>query len=383
MSTIGVLDYDYFTYQNVIPNLECAKLVTYYRSHNDVAVLSPVFNPEMYTRFIIRKEYDDGIYPRDLYLSNCEYGGRAFTPKQYVPLDPKIERIIPDMHIYDKYLKYFSSKEAEQKILKRLLNCAHIRLAPDSQNMLTMTQLNRYLSIKPTGVIFHDYDLASLRPYDLLSEFQRQRKVSGTNKDRPYPIGNKYPIRIYSEEELRQWLKIIVIPNAFALEYYGYMSDETLYNLCVNNKRMARQVYYNVTYGCTSEKDFLMNRLQKIFTQALFLRRAEFKSLLKYDENFFKTTELKNLLDLINCWLVFHWQENFIPNNQTLYHFCSRYKITMKRTWSYKGVKLSIDELRDIFQYIRENNYEMFKMFYEWESVIFEGGCFKNEWPRN
>lgn len=30
MGTIGIHDFDYFHYENVIPNLECAKLVTYY-----------------------------------------------------------------------------------------------------------------------------------------------------------------------------------------------------------------------------------------------------------------------------------------------------------------------------------------------------------------
>lgn len=177
MSTIGVMDYDFFTYKNVIPNLECAKLVTYYRAHNEVAVLSPTFNPEMYTKFIIRKEYDDGIFTKDFFLSNCEYGGRAFTPNKYIPLESKIESTIPNMHIYDKYINYFGTTNPQLNIIKRILNCAHIRLAPDSQNMLSMEELNKNLESKPTGIIFHDYDLASLHPYDLLYEFQNQRKV--------------------------------------------------------------------------------------------------------------------------------------------------------------------------------------------------------------
>ena len=64
MGVYGVYDYDFFHYENVIPNLECAKIVSYYRTHNEIAVLVPEFNPAPYTQFFIRKEYDDGIYPK-------------------------------------------------------------------------------------------------------------------------------------------------------------------------------------------------------------------------------------------------------------------------------------------------------------------------------
>ena len=93
MSTLGVYDYDFFTYENVIPNLEAAKLVTYYRQHNQIAVLSPTLNPGPYTKFFIRKEYDDGNFPREFFYRSSEYGGRAFTEdKIYIPLPPKIEQ---------------------------------------------------------------------------------------------------------------------------------------------------------------------------------------------------------------------------------------------------------------------------------------------------
>ena len=131
MGTVAVYDYDFMMYESVIPNLECAKLVTYYRNHNEIALLAPAFQPTHYTRFIVRKEYNDGVFPRELFLPNCEYGGRAFNPTVYKQLDPKIEATIPDMHLYDKYITHFGKKPAEQAQIKRILNCAHIRLAPD------------------------------------------------------------------------------------------------------------------------------------------------------------------------------------------------------------------------------------------------------------
>jgi hypothetical protein len=380
VATVAIYDYDYFNYENVIPNLECAKLVAYYRKRNDITLLAPALEPARYTKFIIRKEYNDGIFPREFFYPNCEYGGRAFNPTQYKPLDPKIEATIPDMHIYDRYISNFGKKPAELTQIKRILNCAHLRLAPDSQNLLSLEKLKRNFLTKPTGIILHDYNLAPLKPYDLIKELQDQRTFISKEGTNPYPVGNKYPIRIYSSNELQNWLKIVTIPGAFFLEYCGLMSDEILYNLCEENKRMARQVYYNITHDCTSENDFFINRLPKIFIQTLFLRKAGIKILLKYDEEILKTKELKLLIDLLNCWLSFQWQENFLPRRQNLYNFCKNKEKLQYRSWAFLTVKITVEQMRDIFQFIRENNYDLFKKFYEWDSVIYKEGEFINEW---
>lgn len=378
--SVGVYDFDFFNYENVIPNLECAKLITYYRQHNQLAVLTPELVPEPYTNYFIRKEYDDGIYPRKIFSPNCEYGGRAFNPEQYIPLPPAIERTIPDMHIYDKYISSFGKKNAEQEQIKRILNCAHMRLAPNSKNLLSFEELQPYFT-KVSGIFLHDYDLASLKPYDLILRLQNQRKFRTRPGINPYPVGNKFPIKIYSSEELEKWYKIVTIPNAFFIEYYGYMSDKVLYHLCNENKRMARQVYYNITYGCSTENQFLMERLPKIFVQVLFLRMAGIKILLNYDDEFLKTKELCDLIDLLNCWLSFQWFSSYAPHSQPLYKFCRDNSYFHYTRWGFlKTVKLSVEEIRDIFRYIREHNYELFKMFYEWDEVKYQGGKIINEW---
>lgn len=380
MATIAVYDYDFFNYENVIPNLECAKLVTYYRNHNEISLLAPALEPAKYTKFIIRKEYNDGVFPRQLFFQNCEYGGRAFNPTQYKQLDSKIERTIPDMHIYDRYIAHFGKKPTELAQIKRILNCAHIRLAPDSQNILSLEELKRNFVGRPTGIILHDYDLASLHPYDTIIKLQNQRHFVIKEGINPYPVGNKYPIKITSSEELQKWLGVITIPGAFFLEYCGLMTDSVLYNLCEENKRMARQIYYNITYDCTTETDFLMHRLPKIFIQSLFLRKAGIKILLKYDTEFLVKEELKNFIELLNCVLSFQWQENFLPKKQSLYDFCRSNKKLHYRSWAFQTVNLTVDQTRDIFQYIRENNYDLFEKFYQWDSVIYKGGEFVNEW---
>ena len=383
MAVIGIHDYDFFNYEHVIPNIDCAKYITYYRNNRVISALVPQLRPEPYTKFIVRKEYDDGYYPKELFLPNVEYGGRAFSVEQAKPLPPEIEATIPNMHMYDQYALNFGKLKNDQTIFSRILNCAHMRLAPDGQNLMTANDFSPYFHKGITGIFLHDYDLASLKAYDVISEMQSRRKFIYKDEIRPYPVGNKYPIQIYSSDELQNWLKVVTIPNGLLLEYNGLMTDEVLYNLCEQNKRMARQVYYNISSGCTDENDFFIHRLKKIFIQTLFLRKKGIKILLKYKDDFFKTHELKKFIELLNCWLSFNWFEDCMPRYQTLYHLCSKNSTMHYTSWAFNTITVTIEETRQIFQYFRERDYSIFKMFYEWDSVIYEGGRFLNEWDRN
>ena len=62
MSTVMIHDWDFFHYQNVMPNLECAKFLSFAKSHRYITVLSPVFEPANYSKTFVRKDYDDGIF---------------------------------------------------------------------------------------------------------------------------------------------------------------------------------------------------------------------------------------------------------------------------------------------------------------------------------
>lgn len=386
MSTYGIHDYDFFKYEHVIPNLECAKLCTYFHNHKEIAVLTPTLDPAPYTHFYIRKEYNDGIYPKQFFEDNCIYGGRAFNPDHYEPLEQAIERTIPNMHLYDKYANYFSSKPGEAALFRRILNCAHIRLSNDELVPKTLNQLQRILSTaRYTGIIFHDYDLGKIEnACDIIYELSTSRHYVGKpDVINPYPIGMKFPAQIYSPDELYRWLKITAIPNIFSLQYNGLMPNDLLYNLCIDNKRMARQIYYNITESCSSENQFLIQNLPEIFLQVLFLRRQKIKILLKYDEELIVTPEVKNFLELLNCWLSYAWRDGFLPTAQTLYQFCRRGANPQYIDWRYKWVTVTTDQARDCFQYFRETNYDLFEKFYLWDAVLYEGGQFINEWRRN
>ena len=120
-----------------------------------------------------------------------------------------------------------------------------------------------------------------------------------------------------------------------------------------------------------------------MFVQVLFLRRSHLKILLNYDDQIIKTKELQDLIELLNTLLCFTYQEDFAPHTQTLYRFCYENSKFHYTTWAYMTVSLEFDEIRNAFQYIRENNYDLFKMFYEWDEVIFDGRKIVNEWNGN
>lgn len=382
MATIGVYDWDFMNYRNVIPNLECAKIYTYFHNRREIAVLAPRLEPTLYTKFYIRKEYNDGVYPKSLFLPNCEYGGRAFTPNKYSPLPPEIERTIPNMHLFDRYIDRFGTKAHEIQQIKRILNCAHIRLSTDEETPKSMAQLQRILSTgRYTGIIFHDYDLGrSKASYDVVYELSQTRLFKTKKGINPYPIGNKFPIQVYTSDSLKKWLRVVSMRNLFSLQYNGLMEDGTLSYLCTKNARLARQMYYKIDESWYDENHFLQRTLPKIFMQVLFLRRQGIKILLRYSEDKIITKELQDFIDLLNCWLSFSWQENFMRGTQSLYDFCRDTKKLRYKNWAFMSVTVSTDDARNSFQYIRENNYELFKKLYELDSIIYEGGKLVDEW---
>ena len=65
-----------------------------------------------------------------------------------------------------------------------------------------------------------------------------------------------------------------------------------------------------------------------------------------------------------------HPNYNNYNNDFTLF----RYITTKKFFFGINSKNFTLEELRDLFQMVREQNYEVFKMFYESCKVEFKGG---------
>lgn len=195
MSTILVYDYDYFHYPGVIPNLECAKYAAWRKQNRDIVVASPNFEPSRYTKTFFRKEYDDGVYDKTIFTPSIEYGGRAFS-NIYKSFPREMEEIEPDFTIYDKYRELYGTRVEDTKTIRTILNATHVRLSLDGQKLEQFP----YERLRPRhpSVLFHDYDISSVPgAIELLQDICTSRPNGA-----PYRIGNKYPINVYTYEEL-------------------------------------------------------------------------------------------------------------------------------------------------------------------------------------
>lgn len=377
MGTILVYDWDYFHYPRVMPNLECAKYAAWRKKKRDIVVCSPVFEPAHYTSIFFRKEYDDGIYDNRILRPNVEYGGRAFS-ELYKPYPLEMERIEPDFTIYDKYRDMYGSRKVDREEIKTILNATHARLSLDGKT-LEPFPFDRLRPRHPS-VILHDYDLGNIPgAFELLEEVAASRP-SGLS----YRIGNKYPINTYNFQDLQKWLKLPPMGTCFYLQYNGVFTDEEIIELMRAPVLGLRQMVYNFTYNCLSEEVFVEKVLPQIYKQALFLRSHRQKILLNIDTEFFKTKELLDLLKLIDCFYgKTRHLDLLMPETQTLYKYCSWGKRAELEVLPWIHFRVSLEEMRASFQYIRKHNYEVFDMFYSMPNVIAKGGKLVNEWSRD
>ena len=121
-----------------------------------------------------------------------------------------------------------------------------------------------------------------------------------------------------------------------------------------------------------------MNRAIKIFKQILFYRMTNTKILLKYTDGFFKTKELEFLISLWNCFGNQKWNDNMGAYAQSLYRYCASPGHKLYKDILFRNNYVNQYEMREAFQYVRVHNYELFKMFYEWNKVVFKGGEIRN-----
>ena len=380
MASVGLYDLDFMTYIHVPFNLELMKISAYYKSRYFLTSFSPTLEPEKYGKFIVRKDYNDGNFPNILYKEkNVEYGGYAFTGGIYIPLDPKIESMSPDTELYRKYEKKFCINKEKSKIFKIMLGATHIRLSLDNKTIQEKWDKNVIMLNRPQSFFFHDYDLNQIDgAYDLITELGKK------SKSLPNFIGCKFPIQLYNSQDLLNWSNIYVLSNNFSISYFGLIEDQAFEEFVIKQKNktnVSRQLEYYITDGCKDENDFVIHRLPKIYNQAIFLRNNKVIMPLKYRNHFFVDKRWERLIELINAFVLNIHQ---VPVNnsflmwrametESLFSFCKSFGID--KHW-YKT--FDIEEVKDIFNLVKEKNYDLFTDFYNKSKVELKGGQFIN-----
>lgn len=388
--SIGLYDVDFMKYRRVPFNLELMKLASYYKRKKEVVVLAPKLEPEHYQKFIIRKDYIDDEFDKRFFESNVEYGGLAFTNNKYNPLKEEIELTKPDTHLYDKFKNEFCANtyfntNAEENLIKKYISAfnslvrgAHVRLSLDNKTLWKdfLTPVN--LSLDTRVILCHDYNLNSIEHATEAIQEIIDRIPSKNQKF----LGTKFPIQVNNQKDFIKWLNFLH-SFFFSIQYNGLMENELYEEILTREKQfmIRNRFIYNPVDGLSSENEFIEKVLPKIFKQVLLSRSKGLKISLTYTNNFFKDKRWERLIELFNLYsnskLITNYKKIFKPNYKdlsntfTLYNYVSRNGYMLEKLIKKHFTK---EELRDLFQLVREKSYETFKMFYESCIVELKGG---------
>lgn len=361
---IGIIDADFGIYCPVQPNLECAKICAYWRKHNEFTKLIDEIDLIHYSKNYYRKDYDNGDLPPEIGNERVEFGGRVFSPLTYAPLPIEIEETVPTFYPYGRYEELWNDSFATAALYKKLMNAQHARLSLDGRTIWENFHKPLNTSIGPAKpIIFHDYNLNAIdgAPQFVLDYCKGERFV-----------GTKFPIMAADPKEMLVWAPIKPSPQIFNFQYNGVLPDEALYELSGLNLALLENLLYNISSGWSSEEEFVVDGLPKIFSQAAFLQNRGITISLIDRDQFLISPELKNLLSLINGWI----RRGKKDLDQTFYQYCRARALIWEKKSETKFGTISANEIRAALTLIHNLNPDLLDSFCTLTKTELRGGKF-------
>lgn len=386
---IGCYDADMSKYIHTPFNLELMKIAGYYKRKREIVLLSPSIELEKASKVFYRKDYYDGGFDsKVLYNPKVTYGGRAFSIDKYIPLPEDIEKTKPDRLIYESMRKNFCTNKLNTNLFNKMQRAQHIRLTLDGNNIKTDPFEQFDKQQEGELFIFHDYNLCEVQNgYEAIQDLL---KIVPNNKNKY--VGSKFPLIPRNNQELIKWANVHPMNGFFNIEIHGLLKDEVLYEFIETQKNtsISQQSRYYILDNLNSDEEIL-KALPDIYRQIIYLRSHRIQISLIYDNTTFSNSLLKKTLDLMVHYLN---QGHKMTKDRfyktlgydNLFSFARRLKDYYAVTSHYVTKSdnlLSRGEAREVFEYIQQNNYELFKMFYECTYVEFKGGKFQNGSKRN
>ena len=369
--SIGIMDADMATYTLVPFNLEAMKLSAYYKKRGEIVILSPSFTPEKNTKFFYRKDYNDGDFPMGLTkANNVEYGGLAFSNNVYQPLPLEIERMKPDTELYARMESVITGgpgrEREKKKIFQNMMTAEHCRLSLDGKTIWSDYGKQFKFLGSARNLMLHDYDLGTVE-----GSFEEVKKILARARTDGWAtkVGMKFPVQVTDGQSLLNWSSLNSNSTFYSLKYIGVIDDEP-FNEWVGTCRQRAvysQMEYHVTAPWYDPNEFIENLLPKIFRQVIISRSYRVFFTLKYDEGFFPDRRWEDVIRLFNYYHNSYANEieaKYLVKlpDDTLFDFASN---TSETPYKHYGDVFTKSQIREIFAFVRQYNYPLFKDFYE------------------
>lgn len=356
MAIIGLLDWDLTKWrQPTVFNLELMKLAYYHKViRRDIVQMERVFDSSMCTKVMIRKDYEDYLYPENIVKDpKTIYGGLALTNGDYIPLAQEIEECPADTSIYSGFESYYKRTNGEFKIYKNLLNATHLRVSADNKTVMPNWEYQLKESDgKMRHIIIHDKNLQNVK--DAKEVITDITAYYGREKSR---FGFKFPVNVSDPDDMFFWSRILKSPGITNINFVEPIPDDIITRMIGTPQTYT----YYITKPNWTEKR-LLDSLPHIFMQGLFLSRSDINLLLKVDRNVSDNQMLLKLCALLNDYF-----RNCCHYHKALVFSCYTYT-------KFSYFKLQTDQKVELFSWVRQVIPELFDLFYNVEYVEISHG---------
>lgn len=364
----GLYDADLSYYARVpFYNLELMKLSSYYKRKRQIVSLSPTLSPQKYSHFIIRQDYPHELNTIPIDINEITFGGRVFDGKVYKPLPLDIEGTPPDVSLYDRVDYEFKIPDHIRSSFSILRRAEHVRLSLDGKTIWSDFEKQLRHASNTFGLICYDYNLGNVEG---AREFITDLLPEITNYPNGRRIGMKFPVITTDPQEHISWLKIQPLNQFYSLQYNGLPTLDEVKEFVETSYHSTayEQSTINVTAGTTYEK-FITSDISTLFDLILDLRMHYIYLPLIYDRDFFVDYRWLQLMEYFQTFA------NYIKEKLRSKDYRIRV-LPYESFYSYMRNQVNIydiykqgwprEQVSEVFQFVRENNYDLFKKFYEY-----------------
>ena len=355
----GLFDCDFLNQKYPILNLELMKLSTFYKRKGEIVAYSSTFKPERYNNFIIGKDRlgENFNYPI-LNYNNIQLVGRFFSPKKYTPLDIEIEKQKPDTSLYEKVFKDHANT-IDSTFASAQLRGEHIRLSLDGTTLWDNFDKQFKNDYRTSIINIYDYNITQIENVNEVLNY-----ITTRNKTKnPQRLSIKFPVRLNSVFELQKWQTY-----DYAHHQVNFLIDHPLtqeeVDYLVQNKQflMHKKITLDISKNTTYE-EFINGGINVLFRQISILRTLPFRMALIYDKEFFKDERWERVTHLIKKYLETHYKRTRDKTKRQYYTLFAYAKgINFRKVFHYKKEELNV---RELFYFVQQENYSLFKDFYE------------------